>query len=73
MSLPARMASRIYTVIGKLATNPRPPGCVKLSGPDALYRVRIGDYRLIYEIQDERLVVVIVRVGKRDEGSYRNL
>jgi mRNA interferase RelE/StbE len=73
MSLPARVASRVYTVIGKLSTNPRPPGCVKLRGLNALYRVRIGEYRLIYEIQDDRLVVVIVRVGKRDEDIYHNL
>jgi len=47
--------------------DPRPPGCRKLSGKDK-YRVRSGQYRIIYEIQDEALVVVIVRVAKRSEA-----
>jgi len=52
-----------------LRDDPRPPGCVKLSGLD-FYRVRQGDYRIIYEIEDQRLIVIVVKVGHR-RGIYR--
>jgi len=58
---------RIVRAILALAEDPRPPGCRKLSGKDK-YRVRSGQYRIIYEIQDEALVVVIVKVAKRSEA-----
>ena len=57
----------VVTKILALATEPRPPGCVKLSGAEEHYRVRQGRYRIIYTIKDECLVVVIVRVGDRKE------
>jgi len=50
-----------------LGENPRPPGCVKLAGPDALYRIRIGDYRIVYQIRDAELLVVVVAIGHRRE------
>jgi len=50
-----------------LAENPRPPGCVKLSGEEALYRVRQGRYRIVYTIEDDRLLVVVIRVADRKE------
>ena len=49
-----------------LATNPRPHGVVKLSGQDA-YRLRAGDYRIVYEIHDRILLVVVLDVGHRRE------
>ena len=49
-----------------LAENPRPNGCKKLKGRDA-WRIRIGDYRVIYEIQDDILVITIVKVGHRQD------
>ncbi len=52
--------------IAALADDPRPPGCEKLSGLER-YRVRQGAYRIIYEIEDDRLVVLVVRVGNRRE------
>lgn len=55
---------RIAGRIGKLAGDPRPPGCQKLSGQNT-YRVRQGQYRIIYTINDDRLVVTVVKVGHR--------
>lgn len=63
--LPAEAGNRIIRAMYALADDPRPPGVVKLAGTDKLWRLRIGDYRLIYEIQDNRLVVLVVRVGHR--------
>ncbi|HEY9782010.1 MAG TPA: type II toxin-antitoxin system RelE/ParE family toxin [Leptolyngbyaceae cyanobacterium] len=49
----------------ELVDNPRPPGIVKMEGEENLYRVRVGDYRIIYEIQDSVLLIVVVKVGHR--------
>ena len=56
---------RIAARIDRLAKNPRPSGCKKLEGGDELYRIRVGDFRVIYRIEDEVLVVAIVAVGNR--------
>jgi len=58
--------------IRALADDPRPPGHQRLAGFDDLYRVRIGDYRIIYRIQDNVLMVVIVRLGHRRD-IYRHM
>ena len=50
-----------------LAEEPRPPGCVKLSGVEALYRVRQGPYRIVYTIEDDQLVVIVIRIADRKE------
>jgi len=55
---------RIMRRIRSLADDPRPVGCEKLSGQER-YRVRQGSYRIIYEIQDARLTVMVVKVGRR--------
>lgn len=55
-----------------LATDPRPPGCAKLSGHSDLYRVRQGRYRILYEIQDAQLVVLVIRVADR-KNVYRGI
>ncbi len=57
---------RIITAIKSLADNPRPPGCKKLSGRSA-WRLRIGSYRVIYEIDDNHLRVLVVATGHRKE------
>jgi len=62
---------RIVRLIQSLAEEPRPPGCQKLSGYDR-YRVRQGNYRILYQIQDNELVIVVVRIGHRRE-VYRGL
>ena len=65
--LPRADQQRIRGKIEALANNPRPVGVVKLSGPENLYRVRSGDYRVVYQICDRILVVVIIRIGHRRE------
>jgi mRNA interferase RelE/StbE len=57
---------RVIERIRSLADEPRPPGCQKLSGQDR-YRVRQGVYRIVYSIEDERLVVQVVKVGHRKD------
>jgi mRNA interferase RelE/StbE len=57
---------RIISAIGDLANDPRPPGSKKLSGRPA-WRIRVGDYRVIYEIQDDRLLVLVVTIRHRRE------
>jgi mRNA interferase RelE/StbE len=49
--------------IRSLTDNPRPPGCKKMKGPDAIWRVRAGDYRILYEIDDPKKNVTIVAIG----------
>ena len=51
--------------IDLLANEPRPPGCVALAGEECVYRARVGDYRILYEIFDARMVIQVVRVGRR--------
>ena len=60
----------VTTRIRALADEPRPRGAVKLSGEHALYRVRQGRYRIVYAIEDERLVVVVIRTKDRKD-AYR--
>lgn len=62
--IPKKDVARILRRIESLAREPRPPGVEKLSGQEK-YRIRQGVYRIIYEIRDEELVVVIVKVGHR--------
>jgi mRNA interferase RelE/StbE len=58
---------RLLAAIGQLAVEPRPAGCRKLVGEQNAWRVRIGDYRVIYDIFDERLLVTVVRAAHRRE------
>jgi len=69
-SLPARDRLRIMERIGALAEDPRPRGCERLSALER-YRIRVGDYRIVYSIEDDALVVWVVRVGHRRD-VYRN-
>ena len=62
---------RIIQSIGLLADNPRPPGSTKLSGYDR-YRIRMGSYRIVYGIEDDALVVYVVKVGHRKD-VYRGI
>jgi len=65
--LPDAVAHRIIAAIGGLRETPRPPGCVKLAGLKHTWRVRVGDYRVVYEIHDKVLRVVVIRVAHRRE------
>ena len=67
---PKQDVKRIMQRIRSLADDPRPEGCEKLSGQER-YRVRQGVYRIIYEIEDDRLTVLIVKVGHRRD-VYRS-
>ena len=64
--LPNIIHDHIMTNLKSLEVDPRPSGCIKLKGRDA-WRVRVGDYRIIYEINDEEHTVVLQRVGHRRE------
>lgn len=68
--IPAKDRQRIVARIGALADNPRPAGAEKLSGDDK-YRIRQGNYRILYEIVDATLIVTVVRVGNRREVYRR--
>lgn len=63
---------RIATAIDGLARVPRPAGCVKLTGADDAYRIRVGDYRIVYQIVDRVLTVYVIRVAHRKD-VYRRL
>ena len=62
--IPKKDVKRILSAIQSLAANPRPPQSKKLSGQER-YRLRQGNYRILYSIEDENLVVCVVRVGNR--------
>jgi len=55
---------RIVKLIQNLADNPRPPGCKKLTG-DEKYRIRSGSYRLLYTIQDDILLIIVIKIAHR--------
>ena len=65
--IPKPYQRRIANAIDGLASSPRPSGCVKLAGTQDAYRIRIGDYRIVYEIVDKVLIVYIVRVAHRKD------
>lgn len=66
-SLPSALQRRISIAIDGLAEDPRPRGVRKLAGHESLYRIRVGDYRIVYEIQDEERIVRITRIRHRRE------
>jgi mRNA interferase RelE/StbE len=70
--IPKPFKSRLLTAIAALAETPRPPGSVQLQGPDGFHRVRVGDYRIIYLIEDSVLLICVVRVAHRKD-VYRGL
>lgn len=63
--LPPDARRRIQAAVELLAETPRPPGAKKLSGTSGDWRVRTGDYRIIYEIRDAQLIVLVVSMGHR--------
>jgi mRNA interferase RelE/StbE len=63
-SVPSKDRRRIVTRIEGLRDDPRPPGCEKLSGEEK-FRLRQGNYRIVYEILDRELIVTVVRIGNR--------
>ena len=65
--LPVNVQKRIVRAVELLADDPRPAGVVKMAGDDNLWRIRVGTYRIVYEIHDNRLVVLVLRVGHRKD------
>lgn len=68
--LAPQIQMRLRPRIDALANNPRPPRARKLRGADELWRIRVGEYRIVYEIRDKVLLVLIVRIAHRRE-AYR--
>jgi mRNA interferase RelE/StbE len=69
--IPKNELQRIIKKIEKLTHDPRPKGCEKISGHDR-FRIRQGNYRIIYSIQDDELTIWVVKIGHRRE-IYRKL
>lgn len=65
--LPRADQIRVLRLITTLRSDPRPPGCRKLSGYEDVFRVRVGRYRVLYSVEDRRLVVIVLKVGDRKD------
>jgi len=63
--LPPTIQQRMKTPINALKTDPRPSGAIKLKGSDQLYRIRVGDYRIVYSVDDVIKIVLITRIRHR--------
>ena len=68
--LPRQAREMVAAALVTLGSNPRPAGCVKLDGSDDLWRIRVRQYRVIYQIVAAELIVTIVKVGDR-KNVYR--
>ena len=62
---------RLRDAVRGLASEPRPQGVAKLRGAEGVYRIRVGPYRVVYDIYDDRTLVVILKVARRSETTYR--
>jgi mRNA interferase RelE/StbE len=69
---PLKVRRQVVHRIRRLSEDPRPPGCEKLGGQENRYRVRQGDYRIVYSVSDQILTVVVVKVSHRRD-VYRRL
>lgn len=68
--IPKNRREKIKASIHALVETPRPPGCMKLSKKKPLYRIRVGKYRVIYEIRDKELIILVVVIDHRSK-AYR--
>ncbi|MEX1247173.1 MAG: type II toxin-antitoxin system RelE/ParE family toxin [Anaerolineales bacterium] len=68
---PSKDQERIGSRIRQLANDPRPVGSIHLR--DVVFRIRVGDYRVIYAVYDQILVVIVVEVARRSEATYEDL
>ena len=69
--LPGQLIARLVPRLENLASNPRPSGCKKLRGGDGEWRIRVGDYRVVYTIDDAKLLVEVTRIRHRSEVYER--
>ena len=58
---------RVLRAVAALASEPRPRGCRKLRGYTDVYRIRVGTFRVLYSVEDERVVVIVLKVGQRKD------
>jgi len=65
--LPGDVHSRVMRKLEALEENPRPMGVEELTGPEDIYRIRVGGWRIVYAIRDRELVVIVIRIGHRRE------
>jgi mRNA interferase RelE/StbE len=65
--LPSKMQIRVAARIASLAHNPYPPGTRKMAGEEHTYRIRIGDYRVVYDVLEDTIVVLVLRIGHRKD------
>lgn len=65
--LPVEVQKRLVRALELLAEDPKPVGVVKIQGDDNLWRIRVGAYRIVYEIHDNRLVVLVLRIAHRKD------
>ena len=65
--IPQQDCRRVVDALEELRANPRPAGVVKLAGAEGLWRIRVGNYRVVYEIHDDRLVILVLRVAHRKD------
>jgi mRNA interferase RelE/StbE len=65
------MISRIVPQLENLASDPRPSGCKKMQGGDREWRIRVGDYRVVYTVDDARLLVEVTRIRHRSDVYKR--
>ena len=70
--LPRDVLSRLDRLLLSLTNDPRPIGCKKLKGYESLWRLRVGDWRMVYAIEDDRLVVLVIEIAPRGQ-AYRDL
>ena len=70
-ALPSAVAERVLKKVESLARDPRPAGCRKLRGPTNLWRLRVGEYRIIYDIDDDNRIIDIVIIRHRSD-AYRS-
>lgn len=71
-ALERQTQKRIIAAVELLRLNPRPSKAIRLVAPEVKFRVRVGDYRVIYQIENQQLIIVVVAVGHRKD-VYRNL
>jgi len=65
--LPKPMIGKVINLLQELSIDPRPNGCKKLTGANNTYRVRVGDYRILYSILDDILIIDVIKIGHRKE------
>lgn len=71
--LTAEAARHIRAELRKLVDDPRPAGSIKLTGFASVWRIRVGDFRVIYEVNDRKRLLMVLRIARRNESTYQRL